>query len=164
MPNRRSARQSAIRSMRASPPPLPPAQLEPDEVVLMYPPTGTGALSIMQSDLRRLLPEEYLNDTLIEFGLKLWLNDLHGKDPALANQIHVFSSFFYKKLNNRKNPEDGYNSVRKWTSKVDLFTKKYIIVPINEKYVPLLKFHAGHSPPLIVFIGTSLLYTNLGIP
>lgn len=36
----------------------------------MYPPTGTGALSIMQSDLRRLQPEEYLNDTLIEFGLK----------------------------------------------------------------------------------------------
>lgn len=38
--------------------------------VLMYPPTGIGALSIMNSDLRRLEPEEYLNDTLIEFGLK----------------------------------------------------------------------------------------------
>jgi Ulp1 protease family, C-terminal catalytic domain len=32
-------------------------------------------------------------------------------------------------------PEEGYNSVRKWTSKFDLFQKKYIIVPINEKYV-----------------------------
>jgi hypothetical protein len=28
--------------------------------------------------------------------------------------------------------------VRKWTSKIDLFKKKYIIVPINEKYGPLL--------------------------
>ncbi|KAG8214645.1 hypothetical protein J3R82DRAFT_9723 [Butyriboletus roseoflavus] len=127
-----SARQSATRSSRTSPPLPLPTQLEPDEVILMYPPTGTGALSIMQSDLRRLQPEEYLNDTLIEFGLKLWLNDLREKDPALADQIHVFSSFFYKKLNNRKSPEDGYKSVRKWTSKVNLFAKKYVIVPINE--------------------------------
>jgi len=32
-------------------------------------------------------------------------------------------------------PEEGYNSVRKWTSKFDIFQKKYIVVPINEKYV-----------------------------
>ena len=38
--------------------------------ILMYPQTGTGGLSIMHSDLKRLEPEEYLNDTLIEFGLK----------------------------------------------------------------------------------------------
>jgi hypothetical protein len=34
--------------------------------------------------------------------------------------------------------EEGYLNVRKWTSKIDLFKKKYIIVPINEKYGPLL--------------------------
>ncbi|KAI9573550.1 hypothetical protein HD554DRAFT_2167133 [Boletus coccyginus] len=152
MPHRRSERQSAIRTSRASPSLPPRAQLEPDEVVLIYPPTGTGALSIMHSDLRRLQPEEYLNDTLIEFGLKLWLNELRGKDPALADQIHVFSSFFYKKLNNRKNPEDGYNSVRKWTSKIDLFAKKYVIVPINENvhwYLAII-YEPGHTlePPL----------------
>ena len=28
--------------------------------------------------------------------------------------------------------EEGYKSVRKWTTKVDLFSKKYIVVPINE--------------------------------
>ncbi|KAL4080731.1 hypothetical protein J3A83DRAFT_4084820, partial [Scleroderma citrinum] len=129
---RRSLRQSIAQSAKAPLPP-PPAAAEPDELVLVYPP-GTGALNIMRSDLKRLGPEEYLNDTLIEFGLKLWLNDLREKDPALADQIHVFSSFFYKKLN-KKNPEEGYQSVRKWTSKVDLFSKKYIIVPINEKWV-----------------------------
>ena len=32
-------------------------------------------------------------------------------------------------------PEEGYSSVRKWTARFDLFQKKYIIVPINEKYV-----------------------------
>lgn len=29
---------------------------------------------------------------------------------------------------------EAYPSVRKWSSKVDIFSKKYIIVPINEKY------------------------------
>ena len=27
----------------------------------------------------------------------------------------------------------GYESVRKWTSKVDVFSKKYLVIPINEQ-------------------------------
>ncbi|KAH7885232.1 hypothetical protein F5I97DRAFT_1883858 [Phlebopus sp. FC_14] len=144
---RRSARQSAAQS--EGPSLGPPA--EPDELILMYPPSGTGALNIMRSDLKRLGPEEYLNDTLVEFGLKLWLNDLRETNPVLADQIHVFSSFFYKKLN-KKNAEEGYQSVRKWTSKIDLFAKKYVIVPINENihwYLAII-YEPEHTlqPPL----------------
>ncbi|KAG6813577.1 hypothetical protein H0H92_009621 [Tricholoma furcatifolium] len=99
--------------------------------ILCYPQGVPGAVYIKNSDYRRLDPGEYLNDTLIEFGLKLWLNNLQESDPDLASEIHVFSSFFYKKLNNR-NADEGYDSVRKWTAKIDIFSKKYIIVPINE--------------------------------
>lgn len=35
----------------------------------------------------------------------------------------------------RRSFEEGYQSVRKWTQKFDLFEKKYLVVPINEKYV-----------------------------
>ncbi|KAG2009837.1 sentrin-specific protease, variant 2 [Coprinopsis cinerea AmutBmut pab1-1] len=118
---RRSSRQAAASR----------AQEDPDEVVLVYPFSAPGAVNITNADLARLEPGEFLNDTLIEFGLKLWLQRLQETDPALAEQVHVFSSFFYKKLN-KKNIEEGYNSVRKWTSKFDLFKKKYVIVPINE--------------------------------
>lgn len=38
--------------------------------ILVYPFSGTGAVNITKGDLRRLRPGEYLNDTLIEFGLK----------------------------------------------------------------------------------------------
>lgn len=38
-----------------------------------------------------------IHDGLIPFG-RLWLDDLRKSDPALADSIHVFSSFFYKKL------------------------------------------------------------------
>jgi Ulp1 family protease len=30
--------------------------------------------------------------------------------------------------------DEGYQSVRKWTSRLDIFSKKFLIVPINEKY------------------------------
>ncbi|KZT64608.1 hypothetical protein DAEQUDRAFT_732383 [Daedalea quercina L-15889] len=122
---------SARRSARLNTDPSPPPG--PDELILVYPPSGAGALNIHKSDLKRLDVNNYLNDTLIEFGLKLWLAELKEKNPAFAEQVHVFSSFFYKKLNVRDKNE-GYQSVRKWTSRVDLFQKKYIIVPINEHF------------------------------
>lgn len=121
-----SRRSSRLRELRSPSP-------EPDELMLVYPPSGAGAININKSDFKRLNDLCYLNDTLIEFGLKLWLADLRENEPELAEEVHVFSSFFYKKLNVR-DKEDGYRSVRKWTSKFDIFKKKYIIVPINENF------------------------------
>lgn len=76
------------------------------------------------------------------------MDDLAEQQPELARQVHVFSTFFYKKLGSKyvdKNTSSvmlngcsakaGYPSVQKWTRKVDLFQKKYIIVPVHEKYV-----------------------------
>ncbi|KAH7873240.1 uncharacterized protein C8R40DRAFT_1114482 [Lentinula edodes] len=121
---------------------------DPDEIILSYPPgVTTGAVKITNGDYNRLLPDEYLNDTLIEFGLKLWHHELATEDPQLANQIHVFNSFFYKKLN-KKSIEEGYQSVRRWTSRFDIFSKKFVIVPINENmhwYLAII-----HLPELVL--------------
>ncbi|KAF8908964.1 hypothetical protein CPB84DRAFT_1843311 [Gymnopilus junonius] len=108
-----------------------PVAADQDEVILVYPQGTPGAVNITNADLGRLEPGEFLNDTLIEFGLKFWLKELEQTNPELASQIHIFNSFFYKKLN-QKDPQQAYESVRKWTSKFDIFQKKYIIVPINE--------------------------------
>ncbi|KDQ21060.1 hypothetical protein BOTBODRAFT_100243, partial [Botryobasidium botryosum FD-172 SS1] len=70
--------------------------------VLTYPPNEKGSINIHVSELNRLEPGEYLNDTLIEFGLKHWLNSLKENNPELAEDVHVFSSFFYKKLLTKK--------------------------------------------------------------
>ncbi|KAF4617751.1 hypothetical protein D9613_006040 [Agrocybe pediades] len=107
-------------------------QIDSDEVILVYPQNAQGAVNVTNGDLARLQPGEFLNDTLIEFGLKLWLKELEESHPDLAKQIHIFSSFFYKKLNSKKDMVQAFASVRKWTSKFDVFQKKYIIVPINE--------------------------------
>jgi hypothetical protein len=37
-----------------------------------------------------------------------------------------------------RSQQQGYANVQKWTSKVDIFKKKYLIVPINEKWVTSL--------------------------
>ncbi|KAG2362691.1 hypothetical protein BDR07DRAFT_1460735 [Suillus spraguei] len=147
---RRSSRHSAVAAVetQSDSPPI----ADPEELILVYPPSGPGALNIMGSDLNRLRPHEFLNDTLIEFGLKLWLSDLKEQNPELAEQIHVFSSFFYKKLNNKKSLDEGYQSVKKWTSRVNIFSKKYIIVPINENlhwYLAII-YEPEHTllPPL----------------
>ncbi|KAF7298590.1 ULP-PROTEASE domain-containing protein [Mycena indigotica] len=96
-----------------------------DEVILVYPTGQIGAVNITKGDMIRLRPNAFLNDTLIEFGYGC--TGLYKDNTELAKQIHVFSSFFYHKLN-----QQSYASVAKWTSKFDLFEKKYIIVPINE--------------------------------
>ncbi|KIY71726.1 cysteine proteinase [Cylindrobasidium torrendii FP15055 ss-10] len=97
----------------------------PEEIVLVYPWGTPGAVNITKGDVGRLRPAQFLNDNLIEFGLKLWLQGDVLKD------VHVFSPFFYGKFN--KGP-DGYQNVRRWTSKVNIFDKKLLIVPINENY------------------------------
>jgi Ulp1 family protease len=85
----------------------------------VYPSGVPGAVNITNGDYLRLQPGEFLNDTLIEFGLKygtfrgaitsltgffyrLWLKELEQTDAILASQIHVFNSFFYKKLNHHQ--------------------------------------------------------------
>ncbi|KAM7204391.1 hypothetical protein V8F33_001693, partial [Rhypophila sp. PSN 637] len=82
-------------------------------------------------DIPRLDDGEFLNDNLLNFGLQ-WLFDNAGKsDPSLLKRVYMFNTFFYTKL---KSLGGNYTGVRSWTSRVDLFSYDYIIVPVNEKF------------------------------
>ncbi|KIJ57527.1 hypothetical protein HYDPIDRAFT_120561, partial [Hydnomerulius pinastri MD-312] len=61
----------------------------------------------------------------------LWFEDVRKSDPQLADSVHVMNPFFYQLL---KQQNGGYRNVQRWTAKVDIFSKKYIVVPINEDY------------------------------
>ena len=41
-------------------------------------------------------------------------------------KIHSFNTFFYPKLQST-----GYDGVRRWTRKVDIFAVKYLIIPVH---------------------------------
>ncbi|XP_077145989.1 sentrin-specific protease 6 isoform X8 [Ranitomeya variabilis] len=104
------------------------------------PPPAKGGISVTNEDLHCLNEGEFLNDVIIDFYLKyLVLEKLREK----ADRIHIFSSFFYKRLNQRerRNLQDTANltlqqrrhgRVKTWTRHVDIFQKDFIFVPLNE--------------------------------
>lgn len=125
-------------SIPASPPTRTPLPPEDDTAILQYPPDGgKGSVTLVKSDLLKLDAGTWLNDTVIDFALKYIHNQLeHDLDPthrAAANQILVLTAFFYTQLTSAKTREAGYERVRKWTKNTDVFGKRYIVVPINER-------------------------------
>ncbi|KAF9561201.1 hypothetical protein EC968_005828 [Mortierella alpina] len=108
-----------------------------EETLFVYPLNNTAkskSIAVRAEDVSRLDDGEFLNDTLIEFGLKYAHANVELKNAALADQIHVFNTFFYQRLNTKpsKGAASSYDAVKSWTAKVDLFAMKYIIVPIHE--------------------------------
>ncbi|XP_076011175.1 sentrin-specific protease 6 isoform X2 [Genypterus blacodes] len=127
--------------------------------LMVYPPSpAKGGISVTNEDLHCLNDGEFLNDVIIDFYLKyLVLEKLKKED---AQRIHVFSSFFYKRLNQRerRNVTDTtnlpiqkrkHNRVKTWTRHVDLFQKDFIFVPINESahwYLAVICFPGLEGP------------------
>ncbi|KAI1391222.1 cysteine proteinase [Hypoxylon trugodes] len=100
---------------------------------LVFPPHGKNRATVDKEDIPRLDEGQFLNDNLIIFYLRFLQRSLEEERPDLAQRIYFQNTFFYEKLKSTKAGQAiNYNSVKAWTSKVDLFTKDYIIVPINE--------------------------------
>ncbi|KAI1423014.1 hypothetical protein F5Y12DRAFT_716793 [Xylaria sp. FL1777] len=100
---------------------------------LVYPSTGKNRATIDKEDIQRLDEGQFLNDNIIIFYLRYLQKTLEEENKDLAKRIYFQNTFFYDKLKPTKNGQGiNYDSVKTWTSKVDLFSKDYIIVPINE--------------------------------
>ncbi|KAI1076289.1 cysteine proteinase [Whalleya microplaca] len=100
---------------------------------LVYPPNGKSRAIVDKNDIPRLDEGQFLNDNLIIFYLRYLQHSLEADRPDLAQRIYFQNTFFYDRLKPEKSGQGiSYDSVKAWTSKVDLFTKDYIIVPINE--------------------------------
>ncbi|XP_037541606.1 sentrin-specific protease 6 [Nematolebias whitei] len=138
---------------------LQPTFSGPVVKLMMYPPPpAKGGISVTNEDLHCLNDGEFLNDVIIDFYLKyLVLEKLKKED---AQRIHVFSSFFYKRLNQRERrsgpdttslpiQKRKHNRVKTWTRHVDLFQKDFIFVPINESahwYLAVICFPGLEGP------------------
>ncbi|XP_072498737.1 sentrin-specific protease 6 isoform X3 [Notamacropus eugenii] len=114
----------------------------PIEKLIVYPPPpAKGGICVTNEDLHCLNEGEFLNDVIIDFYLKyLVLEKLNKED---ADRIHIFSSFFYKRLNQRERrnlhettnlsiQQKRHGRVKTWTRHVDIFEKDFIFVPLNE--------------------------------
>lgn len=105
---------------------------ENNATILRYPSNGPHAVTLLGADLHRLDHDQFLNDTVIEFGLRYLLEQVRSRNSALSCSIHVYSTFFYMKMSEYRDRARSYEQVKKWTNRVDVFSKRYLVVPINE--------------------------------
>lgn len=113
-----------------------------------FPPTGANSVTVGTKDYECLEDEMFLNDTIINFYLRYLQFKLMSEVDR--NRTYVFETFFYgkltrrpTKLDNKLHPiednqnltaaEKRYERVKRWTRKVNLFEKDFIIIPINEQ-------------------------------
>ncbi|CAL4077566.1 unnamed protein product [Meganyctiphanes norvegica] len=123
------------------------ASLNEVNTLLVYPPAPQkGGISVTTDDYACLEEEQFLNDVIIDFYLK-WLLQSKLSDGH-RQRTHVFSTFFYKRLTSKQKKgrrphaieddpklsaaEKRHARVKSWTKNVDIFSKDFIIIPINE--------------------------------
>lgn len=121
------------------------------------PPPMKGGITVTMEDLQCLDFGQYLNDVIIDFYLKYLLQNA---SESMAQRSHIFSSFFYKQLTRRDNASEGsssescqrqkrYQRVRTWTRHVDIFSKDFIFVPVNQEahwYLVVICFPGLEEP------------------
>ncbi|NWY71165.1 SENP1 protease, partial [Erithacus rubecula] len=80
-------------------------------------------LTITRKDIQTLNNLNWLNDEIINFYMNLLMERSKEKDlPA----VHAFNTFFFTKLKTA-----GYQAVKRWTKKVDIFSVDLLLVPIH---------------------------------
>lgn len=80
-------------------------------------------VQLLRKDIRTLTGLNWLNDEIINAYMSLIV--MRGRQ-ADRKKVYAFNTFFYPKLR-----ESGYNSIRRWTRKVDIFTFDYLLVPVH---------------------------------
>ncbi|XP_077972072.1 uncharacterized protein LOC120334617 isoform X2 [Styela clava] len=130
--------------------------------LFVYPPPPTkGGISVSNADQFCLNEGEFLNDVIIEFYLKYVYDKFLS--PSDRERTHMFSCFFYERLMQRnvrdklKNKdispaERRHNQVKKWTRNVDIFSKDYLFIPINEAshwYIAVICFPGMDASEMI---------------
>jgi len=134
--NRRSSRQVRPTRVRTPTPPQPPVRWtrmnkpEPWHQSVLYPSEGAPKrVTVDHQDLERLDEGEFLNDNIISFALRQIEEKMA---PVQKQDVLFFNSFFYTALSNKAGRKAfNYDAVKRWTKNIDVFTKPYIVVPIN---------------------------------
>ncbi|SCU83817.1 LAMI_0C04830g1_1 [Lachancea mirantina] len=89
-------------------------------------------MSITNQDFGTLFNHDWINDSILDFFTKFWVEDSINKGVINKDDVYVFSSFFYTKL--VSDPKNYYNNICKWVSGTDLFAKSYLVLPINANF------------------------------
>ncbi|KJX99547.1 hypothetical protein TI39_contig354g00124 [Zymoseptoria brevis] len=130
---RKSGRVSRAPTSKPKSPTPPPKWTDKNELPawpsMVYPSQGVRRVTVGREDIKRLDEEEFLNDNLVSFAMR---HIEENMDPKHKDKVYCFNTFFYTTLNRKKGKNRlDYQAVERWTKGVDLFSKDYVVVPIN---------------------------------
>ncbi|XP_041498676.1 sentrin-specific protease 1 isoform X4 [Microtus oregoni] len=80
-------------------------------------------LTITRKDMQTLNHLNWLNDEIINFYMNMLME--RSKEKGFPS-VHAFNTFFFTKLKTA-----GYQAVKRWTKKVDVFSVDLLLVPIH---------------------------------
>ncbi|XP_027774375.1 probable ubiquitin-like-specific protease 2A isoform X2 [Solanum pennellii] len=102
---------------------------------IIFPEGDPDAVSISKRDVDLLKPKTFVNDTIIDFYIMYLKNKMNLEEK---DRFHFFNSFFFRKLADLdRDPSKAcegraaFLRVRRWTTKVNLFRKDFIFIPVN---------------------------------
>nr|CAB3265968.1 sentrin-specific protease 1 [Phallusia mammillata] len=104
------------------------AESKVDDALIPFPPhqvlVEAFNISITREHMATLSGLNWLNDEVINFYMELIVE--RSKVTDNLPSAHAMNTFFYPKLS-----KQGYKSVRRWTKKVDIFSKSLVIFPVH---------------------------------
>ncbi|XP_030834892.1 sentrin-specific protease 1-like [Strongylocentrotus purpuratus] len=80
-------------------------------------------MTISTEDMISLKEDNWLNDQIMNFYFEMLTARSKAKEYP---SVYSFNTFFYPKL-----IKSGFASLRRWTKKVDIFTKDLLLVPVH---------------------------------
>ncbi|RUP45318.1 hypothetical protein BC936DRAFT_148315 [Jimgerdemannia flammicorona] len=81
--------------------------------------------TVRLEDIKTLKDGQWLNDEVINYYMIL-INERSKSQEGKYPKVHCFNTFFYSNLR-----DYGFQKVKRWTKKIDLFSKSYVIVPVH---------------------------------
>ncbi|KIW68641.1 hypothetical protein, variant 3 [Phialophora macrospora] len=101
---------------------------------LVYPHAGRRAAIVHFDDLARLDHDGFLNDNLILFFMRYLETHMEKNNPDVYKRMHFFNSYFYEALTKAPKAKKGlnYEAVSRWTKNINLFSRDFVVVPVNE--------------------------------
>ncbi|KAH8342662.1 hypothetical protein KR067_010095, partial [Drosophila pandora] len=82
-------------------------------------------MNIHRSDIRTLLGGKWLNDEVINFYMNM-ITDRSERRAGQLPSVYAMNTFFVPRL-----LQNGHAGVKRWTRKIDLFSKDIIPVPVH---------------------------------
>ncbi|KAE8220537.1 hypothetical protein CF319_g5949 [Tilletia indica] len=114
---------------------------DPDRVEPVLQWTSFGkTLSITKHDMASLAPKTYVNDNVVQFGIRYLLTgprplgDVPGPQRARWEDVTAMDSLWFSRIQDRWNatPREANWFSTVFTKNVDVFSRPYFIIPIND--------------------------------